>query len=130
MAKSSNKSKEVTAQEGNPSASGMESRNGSGAAEPAKPAVAKKGAAKSAGRAKASAKSRNVTSRKGAAGRKPRAKTVPASPAAADAGVTDEGIRMRAYFIAEWRMQNGIAGDSANDWLEARRQLREEATPA
>jgi hypothetical protein len=43
---------------------------------------------------------------------------------------TDEEIRIRAYFIAERRMQLSLAGDSAHDWIEARRQLIEEAGPA
>jgi hypothetical protein len=34
---------------------------------------------------------------------------------------------MRAYFIAERRMQLSLPGDSAHDWIEARRQLIEEA---
>ena len=39
---------------------------------------------------------------------------------------TDEEIRIRAYFISERRKQLSLAGDSDNDWLEARRQLVEE----
>ena len=41
--------------------------------------------------------------------------------------ISDEDIRIRAYFIAEKRMQSGLPGDSDHDWLEAHRQLREEA---
>ena len=37
---------------------------------------------------------------------------------------------MRAYFIAERRIQLSLAGDSAHDWIEARRQLIEEAGAA
>jgi hypothetical protein len=43
---------------------------------------------------------------------------------------SDEEIRLRAYFIAERRIQLSLAGDSAHDWIEARRQLIEEADPA
>jgi hypothetical protein len=43
---------------------------------------------------------------------------------------TDEAIRLRAYFIAERRIQLSLEGDSAHDWIEARRQLIEEAGPA
>lgn len=39
---------------------------------------------------------------------------------------TDEEIRMRAYFIAERRVQMGVAGSEHDDWLEARRQLEAE----
>ncbi len=37
---------------------------------------------------------------------------------------------MRAYFISEWRKLNGVSGDTNTDWLEARRQLQEEAALA
>ena len=40
---------------------------------------------------------------------------------------TDEQVRLRAYFIAEQRAQKSIEGDHNSDWLEARRQLFEEA---
>ena len=43
---------------------------------------------------------------------------------------TDEEIRIRAYFLAERRLQLSLPGDSAHDWIEARRQLIEEAGPA
>jgi hypothetical protein len=43
------------------------------------------------------------------------------------AGPTDEEIRIRAYFIAERRHQLSLPGDSNHDWIEARRQLIEEA---
>jgi hypothetical protein len=37
--------------------------------------------------------------------------------------VTDEAIRIRAYFIAEQRERLAIPGDANADWIEARRQL-------
>jgi hypothetical protein len=40
---------------------------------------------------------------------------------------TDDEIRIRAYFLAERRHQLSVPGDSAHDWIEARRQLIEEA---
>jgi hypothetical protein len=42
-------------------------------------------------------------------------------------GPTDDEIRIRAYFLAERRHQLLLPGDSAHDWIEARRQLIEEA---
>jgi DUF2934 family protein len=42
--------------------------------------------------------------------------------------ISDDDIRLRAYFIAERRMQSGMPGDSTNDWWEAHRQLQEEAS--
>ena len=57
------------------------------------------------------------------------AKKTPAKPGleAKPAPPTDEQIRLRAYFIAQRRAQKSIAGDHNSDWLEARRQLFEEA---
>ena len=40
---------------------------------------------------------------------------------------SDDEIRLRAYFLAERRHQLSLPGDSAHDWIEARRQLIEEA---
>ena len=40
---------------------------------------------------------------------------------------TDDEIRLRAYFLAERRHRLSLPGDSAHDWIEARRQLIEEA---
>ena len=37
--------------------------------------------------------------------------------------ISDEAIRMRAYFIAEHRERMSLPGDADSDWLEARRQL-------
>ena len=41
--------------------------------------------------------------------------------------ISDDDIRLRAYLIAERRVRIGAPGDSTNDWLEAHRQLQEEA---
>ena len=40
---------------------------------------------------------------------------------------TDDEIRLRAYFLAERRQRLSLPGDSNHDWIEARRQLIEEA---
>ena len=105
----------------------MESSNGFVTAGSAKPADAKKAPAKSTGRAKSVGRNRSDTPRKVSAGRKTDAKTAQQPTATGDVAVTDEEIRIRAYLISEWRMQNGVSGDSAHDWLEARRQLQEES---
>ena len=66
----------------------------------------------------------------------PKKKTVRASKPATSKKATsiqepsDEEIRLRAYFIAERRIQLSLEGDSAHDWIEAKRQLIEEAGPA
>lgn len=40
---------------------------------------------------------------------------------------TGDDIALRAYFIAERRQALGLPGDSTGDWVEAERQLLEEA---
>ena len=67
----------------------------------------------------------------------PKKKQAPRAPSA-DSGETstapqivepsDDEIRLRAYFIAERRHKLSLPGDSAHDWIEARRQLIEEAS--
>jgi hypothetical protein len=52
----------------------------------------------------------------------------PASPKARSINkekspVSDEAIRMRAYFISEERKRLALPGDANSDWIEARRQL-------
>jgi hypothetical protein len=42
--------------------------------------------------------------------------------------ISNDDIALRAYFIAEKRRAHGHWGDEAGDWIEAERQLREEAT--
>ena len=39
------------------------------------------------------------------------------------ADVSDEAIRVRAYFISQERTRLAIPGDPKSDWIEARRQL-------
>ena len=62
---------------------------------------------------------------------RPRKSAAPqATPTASGASIhspSDDEIRLRAYFIAERRVQLGLDGDSTHDWIEARRQLIEEA---
>ncbi|MBA3351265.1 MAG: DUF2934 domain-containing protein [Blastocatellia bacterium] len=125
MAKRSKQSKETPALESSSPAPGMESSNGQSASDSAKPTAASKPTKKSAASAKSAGKSRRPAVKKSAPARKPRAKKT--AGRAAETTVTDEDVRIRAYLISEWRTQNGIPGDSAHDWLEARRQLQAEA---
>jgi hypothetical protein len=69
--------------------------------------------------------------KKPAAAKKPSNKP-PATPTAKPSASrpvepTDDEIRLRAYFLAERRHRLSLPGDSAHDWIEARRQLIEEA---
>ena len=43
---------------------------------------------------------------------------------------SDADIRLRAYFIAERRVQLALQGDPNRDWLEAKQQLLDEARQA
>jgi hypothetical protein len=45
------------------------------------------------------------------------------------ARLSDEQIRIRAYFISERRRRFALPGDADSDWLEARRQLLSETGP-
>jgi hypothetical protein len=66
--------------------------------------------------------------KKPAASKKSPAKDATAKPAASTrAEPTDDEIRLRAYFLAERRHRLSLPGDSNHDWIEARRQLIEEA---
>lgn len=79
------------------------------------------GAAPKSRQKKAAPKKKTV--RKPAASKK-------APPSAPIPEPSDEQIRLREYFIAERRVQLSLAGDSAHDWIEAKRQLIEEAGSA
>ena len=76
---------------------------------------------------KKSRASAGTKKKKPAAAKKPAAKraTAPTSKPAFEP--TDDQIRLRAYFLAERRHQLSLPGDSNHDWIEARRQLVEEA---
>ncbi|PYI90938.1 MAG: hypothetical protein DME97_15520 [Verrucomicrobia bacterium] len=81
---------------------------------------------------KARASAMPATKKKSAAAKKPSTKppaTSVAKPAASHpVEPTDDEIRLRAYFLAERRQKLSLPGDSAHDWIEARRQLIEEAS--
>ena len=71
-------------------------------------------------------KRKKAAPKKKAVATKPAARKKVSSPASGHEP-SDEAIRIRAYFIAERRIQLSLQGDSAHDWIEARRQLIEEA---
>ncbi len=58
-----------------------------------------------------------------AAGKKTKRAAAPTQPKEP----SDADIRLRAYFIAERRVQLALQGDPAKDWIDARQQLIEEA---
>ncbi len=89
---------------------------------PSKAKTAATRPAKSAAKTRG-AKSKSTAGAKGVRKQPPKPKVT--SPMAAEP--TDSEIQLRAYFLAEKRLQHGLPGDSAHDWLEAKRQLLEEA---
>ena len=72
-------------------------------------------------------KSTGAGSRKTTAETRPRQSAARKKAAPSQVAVSDDDIRLRAYFLAEERIRKGIQGDSAHDWLDARRQLLAEA---
>jgi hypothetical protein len=65
--------------------------------------------------------------KKATASKKPAAKQSVAAASKRTTEPLDDEIRLRAYFIAERRHKLSLPGDSNHDWIEARRQLIEEA---
>ncbi len=120
MAKSSKKSKDAA---GDTAASSSEVPGDAGQPPASKTPVAKStGASKKTTRKQAGAASRKTTPQT-----KPRQPSSRKKAAPSQVAVSDDDIRLRAYFLAEERTRKGIEGDSGHDWLEARRQLLAEA---
>lgn len=86
-------------------------KSGTKKADAKKTAAAKKTGNKTATR---------KTSAKKSSKKSPRATTAAGKPAV---NPSDEEIRLRAYFIAERRVQLSLDGDPANDWIQARQEL-------
>jgi hypothetical protein len=131
MAKTSKKSKETAVTQGGP-ASVPSSTNNSDKDMSIGSATGKasgRKSSKTAGQPKAAAKRATRPAGKTLRARKPRTVT-PAGTGnhSRRLEISDDDIRLRAYFIAERRLQSGMAGDSTNDWWEAHRQLQEEAS--
>jgi hypothetical protein len=128
MAKSSKKTKEAAIPESGSTAPDLTSAS---APDTGKTVASKASApkpAKTKKRSQAAGKPARAAAGKTAAARNPRATTAARKTrSTGDVAISDEDIRIRAYFISEQRRQRGVAGDSAHDWLKARRQLQEEA---
>lgn len=131
MVKSSKKSKEAAVPESGSTAPDAATATAPGTDKPVRPATSKASAAKPAKameRPKAAGKRAGRIAGKTPGTRKPRAATaVRKTRRARHVVISDDDIRLRAYFIAERRMRIGVPGDPTNDWLEAHRQLQEEA---
>ncbi|HEX3816663.1 MAG TPA: DUF2934 domain-containing protein [Chthoniobacterales bacterium] len=118
MAKSSKKSSEATPTPPAPVISEKDSPTVESPRVPAKTAAPKLAAT--------TARKRTAAS-KTAAAPKPRKSPVAKKPLPAEVAISDDEIRLRAYFLAEQRLREGTAGDTSHDWHEARRQLLAEA---
>jgi hypothetical protein len=94
--------------------------------EPAPAATGASAAKKRSNRLKAPARKTDAKKKSAAAAGKKRAPRS-RSADAQSAEPSEADIRLRAYFIAERRIQLALQGDPALDWIEARRQLIEEA---
>ena len=132
MAKRSKKSKEAAASQPLSTAPAAETQTDQSPEQTEQRPAAKRAAKKptKAGASPAAgAKSRGTVPRKSTKSPRSRRAGNPASAKVDGAGtISDKDIRLRAYFISERRHQEGRAGDSAHDWLEAIRQLQEEAS--
>ena len=118
MAKSSKKSSEATPTPPSPATSDKDARTVESPSVSTKPA---------APIPTATTARKRTAARKKAAAPKPRKSPVAQKPLPAEVAISDDEIRLRAYFLAEQRLREGIAGDSSHDWHEARRQLIAEA---
>jgi Protein of unknown function (DUF2934) len=76
---------------------------------------------------KKSRAARGTKKKKPATAKKPAAKQAAPFKSKPAFEPTDDQIRLRAYFLAERRHKLSLPGDSNHDWIEARRQLIEEA---
>jgi hypothetical protein len=66
--------------------------------------------------------------KKGVTTRKAKSSMPPEAGATA-AELSDEDIRIRAYFISERRRRFALPGNADSDWLEAKHQLLSESGP-
>lgn len=124
MAKVPKKSKEPAPPASAPADPVAISQTGNGAAK-TPTSTSPKGATAKAAKSKAVAKARAASGGKSSMPRKSRAVTPRTKAAARE--ISDEQIRLRAYFISQERLRDGRPGTSSDDWLEARRQLEAEA---
>jgi hypothetical protein len=131
MAKTSKKSRETAGAQSGP-ASDSPNANNPGDDTPVGLTIGKISGPKSSkttGKTKAAGKRATRPASKTQRTRKPRAVTpLGKTDRSRQIEISDNDIRLRAYFIAEQRMQSGMPGDSTNDWWEAHRQLQEEAS--
>lgn len=76
--------------------------------------------------AKTTRRTKTPANRKKSVARARKTKSGATAPGSVE--LTDEEIRLRAYFIAERRHRFDLPGDADSDWLEAKRQLLSELT--
>jgi len=97
-------------------------------AAPSGPSVTKKTANRRSGRRATPAKKPRKTSvTKDLADRSAQISALPSAEPSKPGELSEDVIRLRAYFISERRRRFALPGDAESDWLEAIRQLLSEA---
>jgi hypothetical protein len=87
----------------------------------------KSAAKKRTTKAKTASTKAAATKKSGRKTAKPKTLTKNTAQTAETREPSDADIRLRAYFIAEKRVQLALQGDPAMDWIEARQQLLQES---
>jgi hypothetical protein len=89
------------------------------------PAPTKKADKRQSGRRASTAKKprKKATTKETIAGTTARISESPQPKPATSSDLSEETIRLRAYFISERRRRFALPGDAESDWLEAKRQL-------
>lgn len=88
------------------------------------PAPTKKAYKRQSGRrATIAKKPRKETTKETIAGTTAQISAFPQPKPATSGDLSEETIRLRAYFISERRRRFALPGDAESDWLEAKRQL-------
>ena len=97
--------------------------------EPGAPAPTKKTGKRQSGRRTTTTKKpRKVTPAKETiTGTTAQISASPGAEPATSRALSEDAIRLRAYFISERRRRFALPGDAESDWLEAKRQLLAEA---
>lgn len=91
-------------------------------------ATAKKAGKRQSGRRSSTAKKpRNPNVTKATTAGSTKISASPQTEPSESVELSEETIRLRAYFISERRRRFALPGDAESDWLEAKRQLLAEA---
>jgi hypothetical protein len=105
-----------------------EDKNQSSSESGAPAPIKKTGKRQSGRRATTTKKLRKATpAKRTIAGTTTQISASPQAEPATSGDLSEDTIRLRAYFISERRRRFALPGDAESDWLEAKRQLLAEA---